>query len=587
MVIWFRKPDRRVLNIKNQLREVPKFENIKEIIYHSVKLYPNNIAYTIKEKKEENKIEYKNITYTQLLEDINALGTALYAKNLQGKRIAIIGKNQYHWAISHLACLLGEIVSVPLDKDLQINELEESLIRSQVDGIIFDEKLTDKIQVIKENQKTNIHEYICMSNIDGFENMEQLLEKGKEILETGNQDFVNHKVDSKRMSILLFTSGTTSKSKAVMLSQYGIATNVYDMQIVETFYDTDVNIAFLPYHHIFGSTAMVVMLACGVKTVFPDGLRYIKQNLLEYQVSVFVGVPLLVDKMYANIEKEIEKQGKTKLIKVATKISNFLLKIHIDIRRKLFKQIIDGLGGKMRFVIAGGAPFDSKIERKFNEFGIHMVQGYGLTETSPVIAAENDKYAKYGSVGIPMKHTEVKIVDKDEKGIGEITVKGPNVMLGYYENEEATNEVLQDGWFHTGDLGYLDKDGFLFITGRKKDMIVLKNGKKVFPEELETLINRNEEIEESFVYGMPDKEDKSKIKVAVEVVYNKEIVKEKYGDISEEDLFPIIWNKIKEVNKTLPRYKYIMHMILTDEPLIKTTTHKTKRNEELKKILKK
>ena len=573
--------------MKNQLREVPKFENIKEIIYNSVKLYPENIAFTIKEKKEGDKIEYKNVTYTQLLEDINALGTTLYAKELQGKRIAIIGKNQYHWAISHLACLLGGIVSVPLDKDLQINELEESLIRSKVDAIIFDEKLTDKIQVIKENKKTNIHEYICMSKIDGFENIEQLLEKGKEILETGNQDFVNHKVDSKGMSILLFTSGTTSKSKAVMLSQYGIATNVYDMQIVETFYDTDVNIAFLPYHHIFGSTAMVVMLACGVKTVFPDGLRYIKQNLLEYQVSVFVGVPLLVDKMYANIEKEIEKQGKTKLIKVATKISNFLLKFHIDIRRKLFKQIIDGLGGKMRFVIAGGAPFDSKIERKFNEFGIHMVQGYGLTETSPVIAAENDKYTKYGSVGIPMKHTEVKIVDKDEKGIGEITVKGPNVMLGYYENEEATNEVLQDGWFHTGDLGYLDKDGFLFITGRKKDMIVLKNGKKVFPEELETLINRNEEIEESFVYGMPDKEDKSKIKVAVEVVYNKEIVKEKYGDISEEDLFPIIWNKIKEVNKTLPRYKYIMHMILTDEPLIKTTTHKTKRNEELKKVLKK
>ncbi len=571
--------------MKNQLREVPKFENIKEIIYNSVKLYPENIAYTIKEKKEGDKVEYKNITYTQLLEDINALGTALYEKGLQGKRIAIIGKNQYHWAISHLACLLGGMVSVPLDKDLQQNELEESLIRSKVDGIIFDEKLAEKINVIKQNEKTNLKEYICMSNIENYENIEQLLKTGKEILKKGNQNFINYEVDSKAMSILLFTSGTTCKSKAVMLSQYGIATNVYDMQIVETFYDTDVNIAFLPYHHIFGSTAMVVMLACGVKTVFPDGLRYIKQNLLEYQVSVFVGVPLLVDKMYANIEKEIEKQGKTKLIKIAVKISNFLLKLHIDIRRKIFKQIIDGLGGKMRFVIAGGAPFDSKTERKFNEFGIHMVQGYGLTETSPVISAENDKYAKYGSVGIPMKHTEVKIVDKDEKGIGEITVKGPNVMLGYYENEEATKEVLQDGWFHTGDLGYIDKDGFLFITGRKKDMIVLKNGKKVFPEELETLINRNEEIEESFVFGMPDKIDKSKIKVAVKVVYNKEIVKEKYGDISEKDLFPIIWNKIKEVNKTLPRYKYITHMILTDEPLIKTTTHKTKRNEELKKVV--
>ena len=570
--------------MKNQLREVPKFENIKEIIYNSVKLYPENIAFTIKKKMQGDKIEYTNITYTQLLKDINALGTALYEKGLKGRRIAIIGKNQYHWAISHLACLLGGMISVPLDKDLQMNELEESLIRSKVDAIIFDEKLTDKIQQVKENQKTNIHEYICMSDIDGFEDVKQLLETGKECLENGKEDFIHCEVDGKGMSILLFTSGTTSKSKAVMLSQYGIATNVYDMQIVETFYDTDVNIAFLPYHHIFGSTAMVVMLAYGVKTVFPDGLRYIKQNLQEYQVSVFVGVPLLVDKMYANIEKEIEKQRKTKLIKIATKISNFLLKFHIDIRRKLFKQIIDGLGGKMRFVIAGGAPFDSKIERKFNEFGIHMVQGYGLTETSPVIAAENDKYAKYGSVGIPMKHTEVRIVDKDEKGIGEITVKGPNVMLGYYENEEATKEVVRDGWFYTGDLGYLDKDGFLYITGRKKDMIVLKNGKKVFPEELETLINRNEEIEESFVYGMLDKEDKSKVKVAVKVVYNKEVVKEKYGDISKEDLFPIIWNKIKEVNKTLPRYKYIMHMILTDEPLIKTTTHKTKRNEELKKV---
>ena len=291
--------------MKNQLREVPKFENIKEIIYNSVKLYPENIAFTIKEKKEGDKIEYKNVTYTQLLKDINALGTVLYEKRLQGKRIAIIGKNQYHWAISHLACLLGGIVSVPLDKDLQINELEESLIRSKVDGIIFDEKLTDKIQVIKENEKTNIHECICMSSINGFENIEQLLEKGKEILETGNEEFINHEVDSKGMSILLFTSGTTSKSKAVMLSQYGIATNVYDMQIVETFYDTDVNIAFLPYHHIFGSTAMVVMLACGVKTVFPDGLRYIKQNLLEYQVSVFVTKCMLIlKKKLRNREKQ-------------------------------------------------------------------------------------------------------------------------------------------------------------------------------------------------------------------------------------------------------------------------------------------
>ena len=525
--------------MKNQLREVPKFKNIKEIVYNSVKLYADKIAFTIKEKKDD-KVSYINVTFTKLLEDINSLGAALYKNGLKGKRIAIIGKNRYEWAISHLACLLGGIVSVPLDKDLQTDELEESLIRSKADAIIFDEKLLEKVSNIKEKGKTSITQFICMSDSDNFESVKKLLNEGKDLILKGEREYIDCEVDSYGMSILLFTSGTTAKSKAVMLSQYGIATNVYDMQIVESFYDTDTNIAFLPYHHIFGSTAMIVMLSCGTRTVFPDGLRYIKQNLIEYGVSVFVGVPLLIDKMYANIEKEIEKQGKTKLINFATKVTNILLKFHIDIRRKVFKKIIDGLGGKMRFIIAGGAPFDSKIERKFNNFGIHIVQGYGLTETSPVISAENDKYGKYGSVGIPMKNVEVKIVDKDENGIGEITVKGPNVMLGYYENEEATKEVLIDGWFHTGDLGYIDEEGFLFITGRKKDMIVLKNGKKVFPEELETLINRNEEIEESFVYGKVDKEDESKIKVAVKVVYNKEIVKEKYGDIEHEKLYDII-----------------------------------------------
>lgn len=389
--------------MKNQLRELPKFDNIKEIIYNSVKLYAENIAFTIK-KKVENKTEYINITYEKLLQDINSLGTMLHKKELKRKRVAIIGKNRYEWSISHLACLMGGIVSVPLDKDLQLDELEESLIRSKADAIIFDEKIEEKINIVKANKKTNIKEYICMSELKDYENVPNLLKLGKKIIEDGNHDYENYEVDSKCMSILLFTSGTTAKSKAVMLSQYGIATNVYDMQIVETFLPTDVNIAFLPFHHIFGSTGMIVMLASGVKTVFPDGLRYIKQNLIEYQVSLFVGVPLLIDKMYSNIEKEIEKQGKTKLINIAIKISNILMKLHIDVRRQVFKPIINALGGKMRFIISGGAPLDKEIEKKFNEFGIHIVQGYGLTETSPVIAAENDKYVKLGSVGIPRKH---------------------------------------------------------------------------------------------------------------------------------------------------------------------------------------
>lgn len=323
----------------------------------------------------------------------------------------------------------------------------------------------------------------------------------------------------------------------------------------------------------------------GAKTVFPDGLKYIKQNLIEYKVSLFIGVPILIDKMYSNIQKEIEKQGKTKLINIAFKISNALVKVGIDLRRKIFKQIIDQLGGNMRFIISGGAPLDKKVAKAFNDMGIHLVQGYGLTETSPVISAENDKYVRYGSIGIPMKSIDLDIYNKDENGIGEIRVKGPNVMLGYYKNEEATKEVLKEGWFYTGDLGYVDKDGFLFITGRRKDMIVLKNGKKIFPEEIETLINRNEEIEESFVFGMPGKEDKNDVLLSVKVVYNKEVVKEKYNTENEEEIHKIIWDKIKEMNKTLPQYKYIKNLILTDIPLIKTTTNKTKRNEELKLIL--
>lgn len=563
---------------------VIKFNNIKELLYHSANIYADNIAFTTKIKKGKD-IEYINHSYTNLLEDINCFGSALYKKGLQGKRVAVVGHNCYEWATAHLANLLGGIVSVPLDKGLQLGELEDSLIRSEAEAIVFDSKLQDIITEIKNNGKTNIKHFICFEKIPNFLYFYDLIEEGKNSISDGFADYINYEVDSYAMSILLFTSGTTSKSKAVMLNQYGIATNIYDMQLVETFYPSDVNIAFLPFHHIFGSTGMLVMLACGVKTVFPDGLRYIQANLKEYKVSVFVGVPILIDKMYSTIMKEVEKQGKTGLINFIIKVSNFLLHFHIDIRKKVFKQLFDALGGNMRFIISGGAPLDKKVAKWFNNIGIHLVQGYGLTETSPVIAAETDTFIRPGSVGLVMNSLDVKINNKDSNGIGEIIVKGPNVMMGYYKNEEQTASVLKDGWFYTGDLGYLDEDGCLFITGRQKDLIVLKNGKKVFPDELEMLINRLDEVEECFVFGMPDKADNNNVKVSVKVVYNESTVKEKYPNFTDQQLYEIIWNKIKEINKTLPMYKYIKHLILTKDPLIKTTTNKVKRNEELKKII--
>ena len=478
----------------------------------------------------------------------------------------------------------GGIVSVPLDKGLQTGELEDSLIRSEVSAIIFDKGLEASILEIKNNNKTKIEHFICTEKNLDFLYFYDLLSEGKEEINKDNSSFIEHNVDSNKMSILLFTSGTTSKSKAVMLNQKGIANNIYDMQCVEDFRSSDINIAFLPFHHIFGSTGMLVMLATGLKTVFPDGLRYIKQNLVEYNVSFFVGVPVLIEKMYLTIMKEIKKQGKEKLLNTAIKISNFLLKFHIDIRRKLFKSIINQLGG-MRFIVSGGAPLDVEIEKWFNNIGIKLVQGYGLTETSPVISAESDLNMRYGSVGKPMQSTIVNIINKDYEGVGEIVVKGPNVMLGYYNNEDKTNEVLKNDWFYTGDLGYIDDEGLLFITGRKKDLIVLKNGKKVFPEELETLINKLDDVSECMVFGLPNPEDANDVKVSVKVVYDENIVKNKYPEASESDLKHIIWNEIKEINKTLPMYKYIKNMILSKEPLIKTTTNKVKRNEELKLIL--
>ena len=293
-------------------------------------------------------------------------------------------------------------------------------------------------------------------------------------------------------------------------------------------------------------------------------------------------MPLLLEAMNKKVLKEIEKQGKTKMVKFATKISNFLLKFGIDIRRKLFKDIINQLGG-LRMAVSGAAGIDKTVVENFTNFGIKTVQGYGLTETSPVITAENDENIRYGSVGYPLKGEEVKIFEPNEQGVGEIIAKGPNIMLGYFENEEATKEVLVDGWFHTGDLGYVDKDGFFFITGRKKNVIVMKNGKNIYPEELEALITKLPYVAENIVFGIPTKEND--LDLAAKIVYNKEYVEEIFGKISKKELKEKIWQDIKVINKTMPPYKYIRKIIVTDEPMIKTTTQKVKRFEEIKKIL--
>ena len=566
------------------LKELP-YKNVKELLYGSKELFGNKSAFKIKHKDEKGNVSYEIKTYSDLLEDVNNFGAGLYKLGYKGKRIAVVGKNSYEWVVAHLANLLGGIISIPLDKELQVGELENSLVRSEANAIVFDNKLSETMKEIKDSGKTKIKDFISVKEEDGFESFEAIKELGKKELDNGNTEYIDNKIDNDALAILLFTSGTTSNSKAVMLTQANVVINACDLMKVEPFSEKDVNIAFLPFHHIFGSTCMLMMLGFGVETVFPDGLRYIKQNLAEYKVSAFVGVPVLTEAIYKAILKEVEKTKQTKKVKMAIKISNFLLKFGIDIRRKLVKKIIGALGGELRTIVSGGAPADKESIKGFNDFGILTLVGYGLSETGPVVCAENYKYRRLGSVGMPMPSVEVDIINKDENGIGEIITRGPSVMLGYYQMEELTNEVLVDGWFHTGDLGYFDKDGYLFITGRNKNLIVLKNGKKVFPEELETMVNKIDLVSESMVYSIPDKEDENDVKVCVKVVYDAEVIKEKYADKSEDELKDLVWEKIKEVNTTFPKYKHIKGLIVSHEELIKTTTKKVKRQEEMKKIL--
>ena len=560
--------------------EYPEFTNVKDIIYYSVDKFKDNRAFILKEKDENGKIKYTNITYKKFLDDVNEYGTGLYRLGLKGKKLGIIAKNRYEWVLTYVACLLGGIIAVPLDKGLTDIEIENSILRSKIDAIVFEDKNEKVIEEIRAKGNSNIKEYICMDKTSEFKYLYDIKENGKNRIDDGDESFKDCKIEDKELAVLVFTSGTSATSKIVMLSQFNIAQNIYAMQLVEDFRPTDVNLAFLPFHHTFGSTGQLIMLSSGIATAFPDGLRYIAQNLKEYKVTFFVGVPVLVEAIYKNLNKEIKKQNKTKQIKVAKAITNFLLKFHIDIRRKVFAPIINQLGG-LRFVISGAAGLDKEVEKGFNDLGILTIQGYGLTEASPVIAAENYKYRKYGSIGFPMPNVEAKIEDKNEQEIGELVVKGPNVMLGYYENEEETNKVLKDGWFYTGDLGYMDKDGFLYITGRKKNVIVLKNGKNVYPEELEVLIGNLPYVKENMVFG---KEKDDDLVVSAKIVYNQDYMKDNYPDKTQEDIEKIIWEDIKEINKTMPNYKHIKNIIVTDQEMIKTTTAKIKRYEEIKKL---
>lgn len=566
------------------VREITDF---KDLINQSVELYGDNPVFVFKKRmyKENEKVEFNKMTYKEFKNEIDYFGTALNSLGIESKRVALISKNRYEWNVVYYATTTDGKIIVPLDKALPDNEIISLAERSEAEVMVFEEKYIDIMKKIKNNKSSKIQKFICLDleeDKDGFLSYKNLLRKGKELLETGNRSYLDAKIDPEKLSVLLFTSGTTSRSKAVMLSQKNICSNVMDINKVIKFYETDSMLALLPFHHAFQALINHVLFYIGGSMSFCDGLRYIAQNLCEYKPTVIVCVPLILESIHKKMVKTIDKEGKTKLVNRMKKITNILEKIHINVKEKIFKEIHDAVGGNVRLIVSGAAAMDSSLIKSFNEFGFKIYQGYGLTETSPVISVENDRNIKPGSVGKKLPSLEVKIYNPDEQGIGEILVKGPSVMIGYYQNNEATQESFVDGWFNTGDLGYIEDD-YIYITGRKKNVIVQKNGKNIFPEELELLISYIPGVKENIVYGKPTKDND--LDVCVKIVYDEEIIKNIMGYINENDIHKYMKEKIFEINKKMPPYKHIRDIIVTNQELIKTTTAKVKRHEEIARIL--
>ena len=558
-----KKNDKEICNFQEYIKRIENFSK--------------NVAFKYKENSQ-----IKEIKYDQYIKDVKSLGTALIDMNI--KRVVVIGNNSYKWCTTYLATTTAGKVIVPLDKALTDIEIGNLIKRSQADAIVYEKKYQKAIdEIIK--QGCDLKHKICMDSKEKEDilSYDKVLETGRRLVEEGDNRYEDIKIDSYKMSIMLFTSGTTSEPKAVMLSQNNICSNIVAINKYVKLYQSDTLLSFLPIHHTFECTITFLYgIYSGSTVAFCEGLRYIQQNLKEYKVSVFVAVPLVLETMYKKIQKAIKDKGKTELINKMVKISNTLLKCHIDLRKVFFKQILDNFGGHLRVVFYGAAPMSKDTIIGYNNLGIEQVQGYGLTETSPVISAETDHKKRPGSIGLVLENLECKIDNPDKDGIGEITVKGPSVMLGYYNNEKATKEVLKDGWFSTGDYGYIDKDGFLYITGRKKDVIVLRNGENVYPQEIETLINKIPYVKESIVYQRG--QSKTDTMLCAKIVYDEEIIKETFGEKTEEEYKEEIWKEIKEINKNLPLFKHIKKIEITTKELEKTTTQKVKRYKELQKV---
>lgn len=579
-------------------------ENKKEIKKLKKKGYPETHYKTIKEiflkstekfadrpfilEKFNPKEPFTEITYKEFKDDVVALGTALTKKyNLKDERIIIIGENTYHWYVSYMAAVCGAGIAVPIDKELPINEIENVIKRAKASVVIYStkkkeniKKVEDKLPFVKYFMQMNSDDKLTGRNIG----LNTVIEEGKKIVNKGDNSYIDIKIDPEEFKVLIFTSGTTSQAKGVMICNRNLAENVNAVNPYVHLDENDRFFSVLPLHHCYEcSIGFLLPMAVGASIVVCQGLKYIVNNMKETNPTALLAVPLLIESLYKKINKSIEKGGKSGLVNSMIHVTNALKAVGIDIKKKVFSEIYENLGGKLNFIVSAAAPIDPKAGKWVQDIGINFLQGYGLTETSPIAALTPDYEPKLGSAGKALVCSKLKIKNPNEKGEGEVLIKSSTLMLGYYENEEATKEAIQDGWFNSGDIGYLDKDGFLFITGRSKNVIVTQNGKNIYPEEIELMLGKIPEIKECMVYGK-EIEGEKELTITARVIPNYEEIEELHGkDLTEEQIHDIIWEEIKKVNRTLTSYKAIKKLEIKKGDFEKTTTMKIKRFAEIKK----
>ena len=581
-------------NLKKR-REIPyedmtHYKTVKEFFMQSAEKYPNEDCIL---EKPDHKTPYKITTYKEFKEDVLGLGTALTnVLNLKNKRVIIIGETQYGWYVSYMAMLCGVGIAVPTDRELPLNELENIVRRSRASAIIYSPKKAEDIKKIKEDIP-EVEYFIEMKGENKLEDKEvglqYLIDLGKSIIKSGDNSFEKIEIDPEEFKILFFTSGTTSNAKGVMLNNRNLAENINAVSAYVKLYPIDMLFSVLPLHHCYESTiGFLLPMATGASVAICEGLRYIVPNLQEAKPTAILTVPLLVESLYKKINEKIVKSKKDKIVNTMISVTNALKGAGIDIKKKVFKEIYDNLGGNLRIIVSAAAPIDKKVGNWLEDIGITFLQGYGLTETAPIAALTPEYKPCVGSAGKAIVQADIKIKDPNENGEGEILIKSPTLMLGYYEDEEETKKVIdEEGYFNAGDIGYIDKDGYIFITGRSKNVIVTQNGKNIYPEEIEMLLDKVDEIKESMVYGKKpeanSRREEKELIITARVIPDYDKIKELHGDISEKEIYDIIWKNIKEVNKKLTSYKAIKSLEIKEGEFEKTSTMKIKRYKELNK----